>query len=86
MCATESVTMLVNNYANGDRGSLNSLMPLVYPELRRIAQRHLRNERQDHTLQATALVNELHVRLNGQTLPAVHDRLRSGTQNHQEET
>jgi RNA polymerase sigma factor (TIGR02999 family) len=50
-------------------------MPLVYAELRRIAQRHLRNERPDHTLQATALVNELYVRLNGQTPPAMHDRL-----------
>lgn len=75
MCTTESVTTLVHNYANGDRASLNSLMPLVYPELRRMAQRHLRNERPDHTLQATALVNELYMRLNGQTPPAaVHDR------------
>jgi RNA polymerase sigma factor (TIGR02999 family) len=50
-------------------------MPLVYPELRRIAQRHLRNERPDHTLQATALVNELYLRLSAQTPPAAQDRL-----------
>jgi RNA polymerase sigma factor (TIGR02999 family) len=74
MCTTESVTTLVHNYANGDRASLNSLLPLVYPELRRMAQRHLRNERPDHTLQATALVSELYVHLNGQAPPAVHDR------------
>jgi len=74
MCTTESVTTLVHNYGNGDRASLNSLMPLVYPELRRMAQRHLRNERPDHTLQATALVSELYVHLNGQAPPAVHDR------------
>jgi RNA polymerase sigma-70 factor, ECF subfamily len=75
MCATEPITMLVHNYANGDIRSLNSLVPLVYPELRRIAQRHLKNERPDHTLQATALVNEMYIRLNGQTPPDVHDRL-----------
>ena len=49
-------------------------MPLVYTELRRIAQNYLRNERPDHTLQSTALVHEAYVRLTGQNLPQWQNR------------
>jgi hypothetical protein len=51
-----SITVLVHEYANGDKAALDRLLPLVYSELRRIANHHLRNERPGHTLQPTALV------------------------------
>ena len=57
------VSQLLVEYRNGNRGVLEQLMPLVYDELRRIAARHLRRERGDHTLQPTALVNEAYLRL-----------------------
>lgn len=50
-------------WKRGDQESLQSLLPLVYSELRRLAQHHLRGERQDHTLQSTALVHEAYLRL-----------------------
>jgi RNA polymerase sigma-70 factor, ECF subfamily len=50
-------------WGRGDAAALDRLMPLVYQELRRIAARHLRHERGDHTLQASALVNEAYLRL-----------------------
>jgi len=74
MCATAPITALVNEFANGDKTSLDALLPLVYEELRRIAQRHLRSERQGHTLQPTALVNEMYVRLAGQAPPDMRSR------------
>ena len=45
-----SVTILLNELAGGDRGALDRLVPLVYAELRRIAQAQLRSERPRHTL------------------------------------
>lgn len=49
-------------------------MPIVYSELRRMAQHYLSNERTDHTLQSTALVHEAYVRLTGQDLPHWQNR------------
>jgi RNA polymerase sigma factor (TIGR02999 family) len=60
--ATE-ITGLLRAWSAGDRGALERMMVLVYPELRRIAQRCLGSERGGHTLQATALVNEAYLRL-----------------------
>lgn len=57
------VTRLLHDWARGDQAALDHLIGLVYPELRRIAARHLRGERQGHTLQPTALVNEAFLRL-----------------------
>jgi RNA polymerase sigma factor (TIGR02999 family) len=57
------VTELLKESARGDRSALNELLPLVYDELRAIADRYLRRERPDHTLQATALVHEAYLRL-----------------------
>ena len=57
------VTELLAKWKRGDQESLQSLLPLVYSELRRLAQHHLRGERQDHTLQSTALVHEAYLRL-----------------------
>ena len=61
------VTRLLQAWNDGQPGALDSLMPIVYGELHRLAKASLRRERPDHTLQATALVNEAYVRLVGQT-------------------
>src|SRR5262249_50315188 len=57
------VTNLLLAWSAGDRASLDRLLPVVHRELQRIAKRHMAGERNDHTLQATALVNEAYVRL-----------------------
>lgn len=57
------VTELLIGWSNGDRAALDKLMPLIDDELRRLAHRYMRQERADHTLQTTALVNEAFVRL-----------------------
>lgn len=59
------VTALLTRWAQGDREAFQGLLPLVYEELRRIAQHHLRRERAGHTLQPTALVHEAYLRLSG---------------------
>jgi len=61
------VTRLLQAWNDGQPGALDALMPIVYGELHRLAKASLRRERPDHTLQATALVNEAYVRLVGQT-------------------
>jgi RNA polymerase sigma factor (TIGR02999 family) len=61
------VTGLLRAWNEGEPGALDALMPIVYAELHRLARSTLRTERPDHTLQATALVNEAYVRLVGQT-------------------
>jgi len=61
-------------WRDGDRQALDSLMPLVYKELRRIAQHYLNAERAGHTLQSTALVNEAYVRMVEQNLPQWQNR------------
>jgi RNA polymerase sigma factor (TIGR02999 family) len=60
------VTELLAQWGGGDREALDRLMPLVYDELRRIADSHFRRERADHTLQPTALINEVYLRLIGE--------------------
>jgi RNA polymerase sigma factor (TIGR02999 family) len=57
------VTELLLAWRKGDELALEQLVPLVYAELHRIAERCMRNERDEHTLQATALVNETYLRL-----------------------
>jgi len=57
------VTELLLKWKCGDQDSLHALLPLVYNELRRLAQHHLRGERPDHTLQSTALVHEAYLRM-----------------------
>jgi RNA polymerase sigma factor (TIGR02999 family) len=59
----KQVTELLLRWKRGDQKSLQDLLPLVYSELRRLAQHHLRGERSDHTLQSTALVHEAYLRL-----------------------
>jgi len=57
----QPVSELLAKWRAGDEESLRRLIPLVYGELRRIARRHFRNERPDHTLQTTALVHEAYL-------------------------
>jgi|SRR5215203_2966031 len=63
MSSPEGVTQLLIDWSKGDQAALEKLMPLVYNELRRLATNYLRRERQGHTLQPTALVNEAYLRL-----------------------
>lgn len=63
---TGEVTRLLQRWAAGETAALDSLWPLVYDDLRRLARRQLAGERGDHTLQRTALVNEAFIRLAGQ--------------------
>lgn len=57
------VTQLLLDWSRGDRSALTRLMPLVFSELHRIAEGYFRRERSSHTLQPTALVNEVYLRL-----------------------
>jgi RNA polymerase sigma-70 factor, ECF subfamily len=57
------ITGLLRAWENGDREALDRLMPIVYDELRRAARNYMRRERVSHTLEATALVNEVYLRL-----------------------
>jgi len=59
------VTQLLQRWREGDHQALDELTPLVYDELRRLAQRHMSRERPGHTLQATALANEAYLKLAG---------------------
>ena len=56
-------TGLLRAWSQGDESALDRLVPLVYEELHRLARRYMRQERPDHTLQATSLVNEAYLRL-----------------------
>ncbi len=68
------VTQLLDEWAAGDTSARERLMPLVYDPLRRIAAQQLKAERSNHTLQPTALVNELYLRLIGQNHAAWKSR------------
>jgi RNA polymerase sigma factor (TIGR02999 family) len=59
------VTAILKRLSKGDASAADELMPIVYRELRALASSYLRRERRDHTLQATALVNEAYLRLVG---------------------
>ena len=68
------VTELLRDWQSGDRVALEKLIPLIYDELRRIAHRYAQRERSDHTLQTTALVNEVYLRLARHDKPGWQDR------------
>ena len=57
------VTQLLVAWSKGDKTALDKLAPIVEQELRRLAHHYMRGERQGHTLQTTALVNEAYLRL-----------------------
>lgn len=69
------VTRLLRKLREGDREAESDLIATVYGELRRMASRHLRRERDGHTLQATALVHETYVRLTGNKSTDWRDRV-----------
>lgn len=64
---TTDFTELLHEWSKGDASALGQLIPLVFEDLRAMARRHLARESSDHTLQPTALVSELYLRLVGQT-------------------
>jgi len=74
MTSSCSFTNLLLRWRNGDQGVLETLVPMVYSELRRVAHHYLQGERSDHTLQSTALVNEAYLRLVDQKSVQVQDR------------
>ena len=74
MRTARNVTALLADWSRGDTGARDELLPLVYAELRRIATRQLGRERIDHTLQPTALVHEVYLRLVDQRQARWHDR------------
>lgn len=67
--AKEQVTRLLEQWRNGDENAVNELMPVLYSELRSLANRQMSAERGSHTLQATAVVNEAYLRLVGSDIP-----------------
>jgi RNA polymerase sigma factor (TIGR02999 family) len=71
---SDSATQLLVRWKSGDQEALHALIPLVYNELRLAAHRCLRSERSNHTLQSTALVHEVYLRLAGDEPPAVENR------------
>ena len=60
---SEEITQLLTSWSRGEKAALERLVPLVYPELRRIAKRQMARENPDHTLQTSALINEAYLRL-----------------------
>jgi RNA polymerase sigma-70 factor, ECF subfamily len=64
--AEKPITQILSEIKSGNQKALDELLPLVYDELRRLANTYLKNERANHTLQPTALVHEAYLRLLGQ--------------------
>ncbi|MEO8138979.1 MAG: sigma-70 family RNA polymerase sigma factor [Gemmatimonadota bacterium] len=71
---SSAATDLVLELAQGDQRAIDQLLPLVYGELHRLAERYMSRERTDHTLSTTALVHEAYLRLVDQTRVAWKDR------------
>lgn len=72
--AVKEITQLLAHWGAGDQAALAQLMPIVYQELRRIADGYLRRERPGNTLQPTALIHEAYLRLIDQSLPEWQNR------------
>lgn len=68
------LTRLLQAWSQGDFAALERLVPLVFDDLRRMARRHLKGERAGHTLQPTALVNEVYLKLMDQREPDWQNR------------
>src|SRR4029079_1749560 len=68
------VTQLLVQWMKGNRAALDELTPLVYEELHQRARNYLRHERPDHTLQPTALIHEVYLRMVGESLPQWQNR------------
>ena len=74
MAESHDVTRLLIDWGNGNEAARDELLPLIYSELRRLAERYLNRERPGHTLQPTALVHEAYIRLVEQTHPEWKNR------------
>ena len=72
--STPGLTELLDDWRQGDRTAIEKLTPLIYDELRRIAHRYVQRERNGHTLQTTALVNEAYLHLVGHEKPEWQNR------------
>ncbi len=70
----QPITALLHEFALGDKSALDRLVPLIYPELQKLARGYMRNEHPGHTLQPTALVHEAYARLVKQEHPDYHSR------------
>ncbi len=71
---SEKITNLLRAWSDGDEAALGRLAEHVYPELRLMARRYMKNERQGHTLQTTELVHEVYLRLVDVTKVEWHQR------------
>src|ERR1041385_4130975 len=65
-CPSDQITQILRSWSQGEKAAIDQVIPLVYSELRRLADSYLRRERPDHTLQPTALINEAYLRLASQ--------------------
>ena len=65
LSSPNEITQLLNAWSDGEESARDKLVPLVYEELHRLAHRYMKRERDGHTLQTTALVNEAYLRLVG---------------------
>ena len=72
--SSKQVSELLLDWGNGDRKALEAILPLVYGELRQLARYHLHQQRPNHTLQSTALVHEVYLRLAAQKSIRIEDR------------
>jgi RNA polymerase sigma-70 factor, ECF subfamily len=72
--SSENITQLLARWNDGDEDALDQLTPLVYDELHRLATNYLRKERRQLTLQPTALVNELYLKIVDQQRTTWHNR------------
>jgi RNA polymerase sigma factor (TIGR02999 family) len=72
--AEQEVTQLLGDWSGGDEGALEKLIPLVQPELHRLAHHYMSRERVGHTLQTTAILNEAYLRLVDNSKPLWQNR------------
>lgn len=72
--AAQEITQLLLSWSNGDASALDQLIPLVYPQLRRIARAYMGRENSAQTLQTSALINEAYLRLVNQQQVKWQDR------------
>src|SRR4029077_2083541 len=72
--SAQEVTQLLGDWSGGDAGALEKLIPLVQPELHRLAHYYMSRERAGHTMQTTALVNEAYLQFVDKTHPRWQNR------------
>jgi RNA polymerase sigma-70 factor (ECF subfamily) len=70
----QEITQLLGDWSGGNEGALEKLIPLVQPELHRLAHYYMSRERAGHTLQTTALLNEAYLQLTDKTQPPWQNR------------